>query len=93
MRHRGSGTGGKIVSSGNSSRSIPLAVENLLLPPKDLCAVLRNIHALVGPVGHGQDTPEHLQEAGVGTGGGGGTTTLGSLRRSDIWRRRDVASD
>jgi Co/Zn/Cd efflux system component len=42
-------------------------------------------------VAHSKDTPEHLQEAGVGAGGG--TTTAGSASRSHIRRRRNVVMD
>jgi hypothetical protein len=69
-------------------RLIPLTVDNLLVVPNYLKALLHHIHVLIHAMAHGKDTLEHLQEARVGTRGGGSTTTLGSARRSNNWRSR-----
>jgi hypothetical protein len=69
-------------------RLIPLTVDNLLVAPNDLNALLHHIHALICAVAHGKDTTEHLQNPGVGARGGGGTTAAGSASRSHGWRRR-----
>jgi hypothetical protein len=69
-------------------RLIPLTVNNLLVTAGNLHALLNDIQLLIGAAAHGEDTPEHLQEARVGATGGGGTTTVGSASRSHSWRRR-----
>jgi hypothetical protein len=69
-------------------RLIPLIVDNPLVVRNYLKALLHHIHALIRVMTHGNSTPEHLQEAGVGTRRGGGTITVGSVRRSHSWRRR-----
>jgi hypothetical protein len=74
-----------------NERLIPLIVNNLLVLVKNVYAVIHNIHALVGATARSKGTLEHLQEAGVRTGGGG-TTTVDSMRRSYIWKRRGVAT-
>jgi hypothetical protein len=69
-------------------------VNNLLVLAKNVYAEIHNIHVLVGAMAHDKDTPEHLQEVEVRTGGrGGGTTAVGSTRRSYIQRRGGVAAD
>jgi hypothetical protein len=66
-------------------------VNNFLVLVKNVYVAIHNIHALVGTTTHSKDTLERLQEAGVRIGGGG-TTTVGSVRRSYIQRRRGVAA-
>jgi hypothetical protein len=68
-------------------------MNDLLVPLKDLRAVIKNIHVLVGMMTHGKYTPKHLQDAGVSTRGGGGTTIVGSTRRGCIRRWRGAAAD
>jgi hypothetical protein len=46
-------------------------MNDLLVSSKNVGVALKDIHALVGATTHGKDTLEHLQEAGVSTGGGG----------------------
>jgi hypothetical protein len=67
-------------------------MNGVLVPPKNLCVAIKNIHALVGTTAHGKDISEHLQEAGVSTRGGG-TTAVGRATRGCIRRRRGVAMD
>jgi hypothetical protein len=77
-----------------NERLIHLTVNNLLVPAKNVYAAIHNIHVLVDAMAHGKDTPEHLQEVKVKTGGrGGGTTAVDSTRRSYIQRRGGVAAD
>jgi hypothetical protein len=64
---------------------IPLAVNNLLVASHNLNALIHHIQTLISAPACGKDTPEHLQDARVGSRSGGGTTTIGSARRS---RRR-----
>jgi hypothetical protein len=66
-------------------------VNNLLVAADNLHALLNDIQTLIGTVAHGEDTPEHLQEARVGASGGGGTTTAGSASKSHSWRTRSSA--
>jgi hypothetical protein len=67
---------------------IPLNVDNLLVALNYLKVQIHHIHVLIRVTAHGKDTPEHLQEVGVGATRGGGTTTAGRARRSHSWRRR-----
>jgi hypothetical protein len=60
----------------------PLAVNDLLIVPHNLKALIQHIHVLIHAPACGKDTLEHLQDAGVGTRRGGGTTTMGSAGRS-----------
>jgi hypothetical protein len=62
-------------------RLIPLAVNNLLVAPHNLKAMIHHIQTLISAPICGKDTPEHLQDAGVGSRSGGGTTTVSSVRR------------
>jgi hypothetical protein len=55
-----------------------LTVNDLLVAANNLHALLHHINTLIGAGAHGKDTLEHLQKAGVGTSGGGGTTATGS---------------
>jgi hypothetical protein len=59
-------------------RLIPLAVNNLLVVLHNLKALIHHIHALISASACGKDTPEHLQDAGVGSRSKGGTTTASS---------------
>jgi hypothetical protein len=63
-------------------RLIPLAVNNLLVAPHNLKALIHHIHTLISAPACGKDTPEHLKNARVGSKSEGGTTTAGSARRS-----------
>jgi hypothetical protein len=63
-------------------RLVPLAVNNLLVAPHNLKALIHHIQMLISALACGKDTSEHLQDAGVGSRSGGGTTTTGSVRRS-----------
>jgi hypothetical protein len=67
-------------------------VNNLLVPVKNVDAAIHNIHAPLCVMTHGKDTLKHLHDAGVSTGGRGGTITVGSVRRGHIQRRRGVAT-
>jgi hypothetical protein len=58
---------------------ILLAVNDLLIAPHNPKALIRHIYALIHALACGKDTLEHLQDAGVGTRSGGGTTTAGSV--------------
>jgi hypothetical protein len=69
-------------------RLIPLAVNNLLVAPHNLKALIHHIQTLISAPTCGKDTPEHIQDVGVGSGSRGGTTTTGSVRRSS--RRTSV---
>jgi hypothetical protein len=60
---------------------IPLAVNNLLVVPHNLKALIHHIQMRISAPACGKDTPEHLRDAGVGSKSGGGTTTAGSVRR------------
>jgi hypothetical protein len=68
-------------------------VNGLLVLLKNIGAVLKNIHVLIGVMKHGEDTLKHLQDARVSTRGGRGITTAGRVRRDYIRRRRDVVVD
>jgi hypothetical protein len=68
-------------------------VNILLVPVKNVNETIHDIHAPLCAMTHSKDTLEHLQEAKVGTRGGGGTTALGIVRRSYIRRRRDVLAN
>jgi hypothetical protein len=61
---------------------IPLAVNNLLIAPYNLKAMIHHIQTLINASAYGKDTSEHLQDAGVGSRSRGGTTTAGSVSRS-----------
>jgi hypothetical protein len=63
-------------------RLIPLAVNNLLVAPHNLKALILHIQTLISASACGKDTLERLQDAGVGSRSRGGTTTMGSVRRS-----------
>jgi hypothetical protein len=65
-------------------------MNDLLVAMNNLHLLLHHIHVLIYSMTHGKDTSEHLQNPNVGTGGGG-TTTVGSVRRSHSWRRRSCA--
>jgi hypothetical protein len=73
-------------------RLIPLAVNNLLVAPHNLKALIHHIHALIRELACGKDTPEHLQNARVGTRSRGGTTTAGSAGRSSSSGRTSTRS-
>jgi hypothetical protein len=62
---------------------VPLAVNNLLVAPHNLKALIHHIQTLISASTYGKDTLEHLQVARVGSRSGGGTTTMGSARRSN----------
>jgi hypothetical protein len=63
-------------------RLIPLTVNNLLVAPHNLQALLHVIQALIRVSTHRKDASKHLQKAPVGAGGRRGTTAVGSARRS-----------
>jgi hypothetical protein len=63
-------------------RLIPLAVNNLLVAPHNLWALIHHIQTLISALTCGKDTLEHLQDAEVGSRSGGGTATVGSARWS-----------
>jgi hypothetical protein len=63
-------------------RLIPLTVNNLLVALHNLKALIHHIQTLISASACGKDTPEHLQDAGVGSMSGGGTTTVDSVRKS-----------
>jgi hypothetical protein len=63
-------------------RLIPLAMNNLLVASPNLKALIHHIQTLISALACGKDTPEHLQDAGVGSRSGGGTITTSSVRRS-----------
>jgi hypothetical protein len=63
-------------------RLIPLAVNNLLVAPHNLKALIHHIQTLISAPTCVKDTPEHLQDAGVRSRSGGGTNTVGTARRS-----------
>jgi hypothetical protein len=71
---------------------IPLIVNDLLIAMNNVKSGLHHIHALICVTSHDKDTLEHLQEPRVGAGGGGGTTVVGSVSRSHIWRRRSATA-
>jgi hypothetical protein len=50
--------------------------------PHNLKALIHHIQTLIGAPACGKDTSEHLQDAGVGSRSGEGTTTVGRARRS-----------
>jgi hypothetical protein len=60
-------------------------MDNLLVALHNLKALLNHIHVLIYALTHGKDTSEHLQDARVGTRGGGSTTIAGSTGRSGSW--------
>jgi hypothetical protein len=61
---------------------IPLVVNNLLVAPHNLNALIHYIQTLISAPVCDKDTPEHLQDVRVGSRSGGGTTTAVSARRS-----------
>jgi hypothetical protein len=61
---------------------IPLAVNNLLVVTYNLKVLIHHIQTLISALACGKDTPEHLQDARVGSRSGVGTTTAGSVRKS-----------
>jgi hypothetical protein len=67
-------------------RLIPLDVNNILVATHNLKALIHHIQTLISTPACSKDTPEHLQDAGVGSRSGGGTTTAGSSRRSSSRR-------
>jgi hypothetical protein len=67
-------------------------VNNLLVVPHNLKALIHHIQTLISAPTCGKDTPEHLQDAKVGSRSRGGTTTLGSARRSRSNRRTSTRS-
>jgi hypothetical protein len=64
-------------------RLVPLAVNNLLVVSHNLKVLIHHIQVLISVLACGKDTPEDLQDAGVGNRSRGGTTTAGSVRRSN----------
>jgi hypothetical protein len=75
-----------------NKRLIPLTVNNLLVVVNNVDVALHHVHTLICVAEHSKDTLKHLQEVGVGAGGGG-TTSVGSESRSHIQGRRGVAMD
>jgi hypothetical protein len=69
---------------------IPLTMDDLLVALHNLKALLHHIHALIYAPAHSEYPSEHLQDNSVGAGGGEGTTTVGSVRRSHNRSRRVV---
>jgi hypothetical protein len=67
---------------------VPLAVNNILIVPHNLKALIHHIQKLISAPTCGKDTPKHLQDARVGSRSGGGTTTAGSVRSSNRSSRR-----
>jgi hypothetical protein len=63
-------------------RLVLLVVNNLLVAPHNLKALIHHIQTLISVLACGKDTPEHLQDARVGSRSRRGTTTVGSERRS-----------
>jgi hypothetical protein len=63
-------------------RLIPLVVNNLLVAPHNLKVLIHHIQTLISAPACGKDTPEHLQDARVGSKSRGSTTTVGSVRMS-----------
>jgi hypothetical protein len=63
-------------------------MNNLLVASHNLKALIHHIQMLISALTCGKDTPEHLQDAGVGSRSGGGTTTAGSARSSSMSSRR-----
>jgi hypothetical protein len=57
-------------------------VNNLLVALHNLKALIHHIQTLISALACGKDTPEHLQDAGVGSRSERGTTTVGTVRRS-----------
>jgi hypothetical protein len=61
-------------------------VDNLLVVPHNLKALVHDIHALIRAPAHIKNAFEHLHKAGIDTrSGGGGTTIVGSEGRSVSW--------
>jgi hypothetical protein len=65
-----------------------LTMNDVLVPLKNVGAMLMNIHTLVGAMTHGENTLKHLQDTAVSTGGGRGTTTAGRARRVHLEEER-----
>jgi hypothetical protein len=61
---------------------IPLAVNNLLVVPHNLKALIHHIQTLISASTCSKDTLEHLQDAEVESKSGGGTTTADSASKS-----------
>jgi hypothetical protein len=61
-------------------RLIPLAMNDLLVVPQNLQALLHDIQPLIRAPTHCKDASEHLQKVTVGARGRRGTTILGSAR-------------
>jgi hypothetical protein len=55
-------------------------MNDLLVAPHNLQALLHDIQALIRVLTHRKDASEHLQKAVVGAGERSGTTALGSAR-------------
>jgi hypothetical protein len=71
---------------------VPLAVDNLLVAAHNLKALIHHIQTLINVPTCDKDTPEHLQDVGVGSRSGGGTITASSVRRSRSSRRTSTRS-
>jgi hypothetical protein len=69
-------------------RLVLLAMNNFLVAPHNLKVLIHHIQTLIGAPACGKYTPKHLQDARVGSRSGGGTTTLGSARRSSTTNSR-----
>jgi hypothetical protein len=61
-------------------RLIPLVMNDLLVAPHNLQALLHDIQALIHVLTHRKDAFEHLQKSALGVGGRRGTTAAGSAR-------------
>jgi hypothetical protein len=66
-------------------RLVPLAVNDLLVAP-------HNLKALISAPACGKDTMELLQDVGVGSRSKGGTTTVGSARRGSSRSSRKTST-
>jgi hypothetical protein len=67
-------------------------VNDFLVHLEDLGATLNKIHALIGTLIDGEDSPKNLKDARVSTGGGS-TANVSSVRRYYIRRRRGAVAD
>jgi hypothetical protein len=61
-------------------RLISLAMNDFMVAPHNLHALLYDIQALIRALTHRKDASEHLQKAVVGAGGRRGTPAAGSAR-------------
>jgi hypothetical protein len=80
VSRRGRGQAGRQGVEELLERLGPLAVNNLLVVPHNLKALIHHIQTLISVSACDKDTSKHLLDVGVGSRSRGGTTIAGSAR-------------